>query len=143
MVLKCIYFIWFDCKKFGVKRLPKSILKKWLTYSEATQACSLIVLITSMNLIRLVNVCPWYIMGIVSGPSQQSTKMKYNIIIQMKIIFITTKTMLLIFCSMTYVQYTCTPSVSTSHMLHKKNRWKPDHRLNNWNKIKTTMNIYG
>lgn len=35
-----------------------------------------IVLITSTNLIRVVNVQPWYITGCPSGPSQQSSSIQ-------------------------------------------------------------------
>lgn len=45
-------------------------------YGEAIKACSLIVFRTSKNFIRLVNVCPWYIIGSPSGPSQQSNSIQ-------------------------------------------------------------------
>lgn len=47
-----------------------------ISYSEATNALSLIARTTSTNLILDTSVWPWVMIGWPSGPSQQSTKIE-------------------------------------------------------------------
>ena len=102
-----IYLCWGRVQWFSMERMTG--------YSDVMKAFSLMALITSINLIRVVRVWPWYMSGLPSGPSQQSTDSTKQLIIFSHN-----------YLNYFYIQYNDSPFVDTGRKHRSTTRWSPD-----------------